>query len=183
MQNIWFFRALLILPLFFLMACATIVGVDPQNELEVNEEVSVEWDPFKNLTVYKGPIISNTFEGGASGPEVEDLSLWAQRVAGKPDRIFLVLSDYYDGDWRGFDQAYDFSGRKFHALSVRHKVNCKLICGYEEVIEIQLDRDYLQSHQSTGMTFRLYGPSGQSSAPFEMPGAYIRGFLKGAYAE
>jgi hypothetical protein len=132
---------------------------------------------------YKGPVVTNTADDGSDNPEVEDVYLRSQLEKGRPMRFFLVVSDYYDGDWRGFDQAYDLGGRKFHALSVRHKVNCKLLCGYEEVLEIELDRAYLEGHQGSGLSLKLYGPAGQSSSPFTLPGPYIQGFLHGAYAE
>ena len=166
-----------------LVGCTTVLGVDPENAHEVDDEVTVEWDPFKNLTLYKGPKFSNTFEGDAAGPEVEELSLSAQRNPGRPDRFFVTLSDYYDGDWRGFDQAFDLEGHKFHALSVRHDVHCHVVCGYEETIEIEVTREYLDAHRQSGITMRLYGPSKAASAPFAMPGAYIQGFLSGSYSE
>lgn len=181
MKRTYFLACMLILTVD-LLGCATVLGVDPGNAHEVNDEVTVNWDPFKNLTVYRGPIFTNTFEGAVAGPEVEELSLSAQRNPGRPDRFFVTLSDYYDGDWRGFDQAFDLEGHKFHALSVRHDVHCHLICGYEETIEIELTREYLEAHRQSGMTMRLYGPSKAASAPFAMPGSYIQGFLEGSYS-
>lgn len=175
-------RSLLFMLLFSLASCS-VLRVDPEDVLAVDEEVEVTRDEFRNIMAYKGPVITNTADDGTSNPEVEDVLLRSQVERGKPMRFFVVVSDYYDGDWRGFDQAYDLAGRKFHALSVRHKVNCKFYCGYEEVIEIELDRSYIESHQKAGMTFKLYGPAGQSSAPFTIPGHYIEGFLKGAYQE
>ena len=93
------------------------------------------------------------------------------------------VNDYYDGDWRGFDEAFDSEGHKFHALAVRHKVECRVLCGFEETIEIELSLDYLKKHLQSGLSMRLYGPANTASAPFGVPGAYIEGFLKGAYAE
>ena len=177
------FHRLFFVPIFLSLVACSVLRVDPNNALAVNEEVEVSRDEFKRVMSYRGPVVTNQADDGSDNPEVEDVYLRSQVEQGKPMRFFLVVSDYYEGDWRGFDQAYDLAGAKFHALSVRHKVNCKLICGYEEVIEIALDRSYIESHQSTGMTFRLYGPAGQSSAPFSLPGPYIEGFMKGAYAE
>lgn len=175
-------RSFLAIQLFALSACS-VLRVNPEDSLAVSEEVEVERDAFKGIMTYKGPVVTNQADDGTDAPEVEDVFLRSQIERGKPMRFFLVVSDYYDGDWRGFDQAYDLEGHKFHALSVRHKVHCKLICGYEEVLEVELDRDYLERHQDNGLTMRLYGPAGQSSSPFAVPGPYIRGFLKGAYEE
>lgn len=173
--------SLLILAL--LGGCAQIIRVDPNNARLVSEEVTITFDQFKGTTAYHGPVITNTAEDGTDSPEVEDISLRAQQERDKPIRYYLTVTDYYDGDWRGFDQAYDLEGNKFHALSVRHKVNCSLLCGYEESIEVELSRKYLDDHRKQGITMRLYGPSGQSSAPFAVPPAYIEGFITGSFSQ
>lgn len=166
----------------FLGGCAGPLLLDPNDAHQVSEEVEVEWDPFKNLTVYSGPVFSNETESTTSGSEIEQLALSAHHAAGKPQRFFLRLSDFYDGDWRGFDQAFDLEGHKFHALSVRHHVHCSLFCGYEETLEVELTKDYLNAHRASGITMRLYGPSREASAAFTMPGAYIDGFFQGAFS-
>lgn len=166
-----------------LVGCSQIVRVDPHNALLVSEDVLVTFDPFKGTTAYQGPVITNTADDGSDAPEVEDIALRAQQERDRPIRYYLTVTDYYDGDWRGFDQAYDLEGNKFHALSVRHKVNCSLLCGYEESIEVELSRKYLDDHRQKGITMRLYGPSGQSSAPFSIPPAYIEGFIKGSFSQ
>jgi hypothetical protein len=152
--------------------------MDPQ---AVNEDVEVISDDFKRIMFYKGPVVSNIIDDESGNPEVEELYLRSQLEHSRNMRFFLVVHDYYEGDWRGFDQAYDSDGNKFHALSVRHKVKCKLICGYEEVLEVELDKTYLNKHLKEGLYFRLYGPAGTSSSSFHLPGPYIQGFLKGAY--
>lgn len=163
--------------------CSQVIRVDPENPVEVSEETTVERDEFKGITYYQGPVVTNEAENDRDSPEVEDIALRAVTPRDLPTRFFLTITDYYDGDWRGFDQAFDLSGKKFHALSVRHKVNCLLFCGYEEVLEIQLPRSYLDEHAHSGMTLRMYGPSGAASAPFTLPAGYIQGFLKGSYSE
>lgn len=169
-----------VLPLLF-VACASPFRVDPHDPLKVSENVGVDRDPFKEIVHFQGPIVSNIADDGSDAPEVEDVSLRAQSIRGRPPRFFLTVSDTYSGDWRGYDQAFDLGGQKFHALSVRHKVNCPLVCGYEEVLEIELTRNYLDSHLKDGINMRLYGPSGGASAAFTVPGSYIEGFLKGAF--
>ncbi|QFY43224.1 hypothetical protein F6R98_11830 [Candidatus Methylospira mobilis] len=96
-------------------------------------------------------------------------------------RYFLDITGYYDGDWLGFDKAFDSSGKKFHALTVKHKPDCQLLCGYDEVLEIELTRKYLDDHAQTGVNMRLYGPAGAASAPFTLPAAYLQGFLNKFY--
>lgn len=173
----------LLTSLLLLGACSQIVRVDPNNALQVSEDVETTFDPFKGTTAYQGPLITNRAGDDSDAPEVEDIALRAQQERDKPIRYYLTVTDYYDGDWRGFDQAYDLEGNKFHALSVRHKVNCSLLCGYEESIEVELSRKYLDDHRQKGITMRLYGPSGQSSAPFSIPPAYIEGFIKGSFSQ
>ena len=174
---------LLVLLLASTAACSQVIRVDPDNPVEVSEEVTVERDEFKGATYYQGPVITNEAEDDRDSPEVEDIALRAVTPRDEPTRFFLTITDYYDGDWRGFDQVFDLSGKKFHALSVRHKVNCVLFCGYEEVLEIQLPRAYLDDHAKTGISMRMYGPSGAASAPFTLPAGYIQGFLKGSFSE
>ena len=116
-------------------------------------------------------------------PEVEEVSLRAVQLQDKPPRFFLDVNDYYDGDWRGFDQAFDSAGAKFHALATRHQVNCTFLCGYEEVIEIELSRKYLEDHVKDGISMRLYGPGRATSEVFSLPGTYLEGFLKGSFVE
>lgn len=163
--------------------CVSDLRVDAEDALNVSENVEVEYDSFRGLTFYHGPVLSNKAETASGFPEVEDVAIRAQQARDKQPRFFLTITDYYDGDWRGFDQAFDSSGKKFHALSVRHKVNCSLWCGYEESLEIELSRQYLEDHLKSGISMRLYGPAGQSSSPFTIPGPYLLGFLKGAFIQ
>jgi hypothetical protein len=109
---------------------------------------------------------------------VEEVALHAVKSKDRPARYFLDVTDYYDGDWRGFDQAFDIAGGKFHALVARHHAHCTLLCGYEEHLEIELTRDYLETHASDGLLMRLYGPGSVASAPFLVPAGYLRGFLR-----
>ncbi|QFY41393.1 hypothetical protein F6R98_01100 [Candidatus Methylospira mobilis] len=164
-------------------SCSSVFRVDPNDPLEVNEEVAVERDPFKNIMYFHGPVISNAADNGSDAPEVEDIELHARTEQNRPTRYFLRITDYYDGDWRGFDQAFDLAGEKFHALAVMHNVNCTLFCGYDEMLDIELSRKYLDDHAHTGITMRLYGPSSAASAPFTLPAGYIQGFLKGSYSD
>ncbi|WNV05386.1 hypothetical protein RP726_02985 [Candidatus Methylospira mobilis] len=164
-------------------ACSSVFRVDPNDPLEVDEEVEAERDPFKGIMYYRGPVVSNTADDGGDAPEVEDIALHARTEQNRPTRYFLRVTDYYEGDWRGFDQAFDLAGEKFHALAVHHKVDCTLFCGYDEMLDIELSRKYLDDHAHTGITMRLYGPSSAASAPFTLPAGYIQGFLKGSYSD
>mgnify|MGYP006271638983 CR=1 FL=1 len=172
-----------LLTTIMLSGCVShLMRVNPNNAQEVNEEVDVKFDPFKHTTYFQGPIITNTADDNSGAPEVEDVALRAITDQHQKTRYFLTVTDYYDGDWRGYDQAFDLDGAKFHALSVRHKVNCTLLCGFDETIEIELSRKYLDDRAHQGVTMRLYGPSNQTSAPFSIPAEYIQGFLKGSYS-
>jgi len=160
-------------------AGCSLLRVDPTNPVAVQEQVEIERDTFKNILYYRGPEVSNTADEDSNAPEVEGLALHARTGEDRRTRYFLSVTDYYEGDWRGFDQAYDSTGGKFHALAVKHKVNCHLFCGYAEMLDIELSRQYLDAHAKTGLSMRLYGPSGASSAPFNLPAGYLQGFLKG----
>lgn len=149
----------------------------PDDAIEVGNQVKIVHDDFKNITFYQGPLVSNTFERKDESPEVEEIRLHARKEHDQTARYYLSVTDYYNGDWRGFDQAFDSSGSKFHAIAVRHKVDCKVLCEYDEELDIEITPDYLREHAQTGITMRLYGPSDVASAPFTLSGAYIQGFL------
>ena len=157
----------------------SLLRVDANDPVAVQKEVEVERDTFKNIVYYRGPEVSNTANEDSDAPELEGLALHARTGEDRQTRYFLSVTDYYDGDWRGFDQAFDSTGGKFHALAVKHKVNCHLFCGYAEMLDIELSRQYLEAHAHTGLTMRLYGPSGAASAPFTLPAGYLQGFMKG----
>jgi len=126
-----------------LLSCASVLPIDPNDPLAVNENVHIDRDPFKGTLFYEGPTVTNDLSDWTDAREIEKISLQAKTEKGHSTRFFLRVIDYYDGDWRGFDQAFDNEGRKFHALAVRHSVDCKIECGFDEIIEIELDRDYL----------------------------------------
>lgn len=178
-----FFRPALIILLLLAASGCSILRVDPNDVLKVDEAVEIERDAFKKVVYFQGPVVTNEAEDASNSPEVEDISLRATQEQNKPARFFLTITDYYDGDWRGFDQAFDSAGAKFHALATRHKVQCTFLCGYEEVLEVELTRKYLDDHIKNGITMRLYGPSGFASAVFTLPGPYVEGFLKGSFVE
>ena len=162
----------------FVYGCTGNHKIDPDDIDAVARSVSVERDDFMGVLMLKGPLISNRQTSTTDAPEVEEVSLHAVKPKDRPERYFIDVTDYYDGNWRGFDQAFDISGNKFHALVARHHAECKLFCGFDEQIEIEVSKKYLDEHADTGILMRLYGPGSVASAPFLVPGGYIKGFLK-----
>ena len=154
--------------------------VDPLNATEVSEQVRVEYDDFKQITYFWGPTFDHESLEVADAPEVEELSIHGQRQHDGTEVFTVRVVDFYTGDWRAYDQAYDSKRNKFHALRVGHYVACPMHCGYEEGLDIQLPMDYLKSHRTSGIRLKLYGAYGES-APFEIPGTYIDGFLRGSF--
>jgi hypothetical protein len=153
------------------------------DQWSVAEDVDITRDPFKGSSYFEGPMVRNKAENPDGSPEVEEIRLRAVKEKDRPERFFIDVVDYYEGDWRGFDQVFDLEGRKFHALSTRHAVSCTILCGYEEILEIEIPRSYLDIHSESGTTMRLYGPARSSSSPFFISGDYIRGFLSGVFEE
>lgn len=162
--------------LALLNACIT-QPVNPDDTDDVYNRVEVEEDDFKKVLYYKGPVFSHVSGEDTDDPEVEELAINGRKPKASPETYMVRVTDFYQGDWRAFDQAYDRDGNKFHALRISHYVKCPLICGYEEGLDIHLPSDYIKEHAKTGMTFRLYGAYG-ASAPFTIPPAYIAGFLR-----
>lgn len=159
--------------------CSGLSKVETLDSSAVSKEIKVERDAFKNTISYRGPVVSNSADNDSDAPEVEEINLHARKEQNHTTLYFLSVTDYYHGDWRGFDQAFDIAGSKFHTLTSKHNVNCYFFCGYDEVLDIELSRDYLDKHAKTGITMRLYGASGVASAPFTLSASYIEGFLKG----
>jgi len=160
--------------------CATDAQQQPDDAITVGKEVKIERDEYKNIVYFRGPVVTNTAENQSEAPEVEEIALYSRIEQNRPMRYFLSVIDYYDGDWRGFDQAFDLEGDKFHALAVKHNVDCTFLCRYNEVLDIELSKQYLETHTQTGISMRLYGPAGAASAPFTLPPGYVQGFLNGS---
>jgi len=72
--------------LILIAGCAQIVRVDPNNALQVSEDVETTFDPFKGTTAYQGPVITNRAGDDSDAPEVEDIALRAQQERDKPIR-------------------------------------------------------------------------------------------------
>ena len=168
---------------FFILVsgCSELSSQD--NQWSVAEEVQTISDPFRGSSYFEGPMVRNRAENPDGSPEVEEIRLRAVKEKDRPERFFIDVVDYYEGDWRGFDQVFDLEGQKFHALSTRHAVSCTILCGYEEILEIEIPRNYLDIHSESGATMRLYGPARSSSSPFFISADYIRGFLSGVFEE
>lgn len=160
----------------FASGCA-LFGVNPDDPAKVGSAVRTNSDPFKGSIHYWGPAVANQAIADEPAPTVEKISISARTDKSSETRYFVNVIDYYQGDWRGYDQAYDSSGEKFHALAVKHHAGCALFCSFEERLDIEVSKKYLEDHAKTGITMRLYGPFG-GSAPFTLPAGYIQGFLR-----
>ena len=164
---------------FCVAGCVTVISPSPDAE-SISRDVTITEDPFRGTLRYQGPESKGTSSLVGSS-DIEVFSMRAAQEKGRAVRYFIDVTDYYDGDWRGFDQVYDLEGNKFHALNTRHAVDCTVLCGYEEILEIEVPQEYLETHAETGTTLRLYGPGQASSTPFEISAGYIQGFLRGVF--
>ncbi|MEO6024533.1 MAG: hypothetical protein ABIP64_15745, partial [Burkholderiales bacterium] len=85
--------------------------------------------------------------------------------------------DFYTGEWRFYDRAFDSDGQELQTTEISRKVvECKRrVCSHLEHLGIKVTRVYLETKQESGVRFKVIGKSGEEV--FYIPPAYIRAFL------
>ena len=104
--------------------------------------------------------------------------LRAWKNDGAPSRYQIYVADYYGGEWRFYESAYDSNGTRIDTTLIDRKViSCGSYtgCTYAEHMGLNVTRDYLERHAATGMTFQISGRAGKEI--FYIPDFHIQGFL------
>ena len=140
---------------------------DPQ---AIAREISIQHDDFKKITSYTGP------EADINWITELFIRAWKDDKTG----IFayqIYVKDYYEGDWRIYDSAYDSEGNSLDVTQISRQVeSCRYSrCSHYEHLGINITREYLEKNQESGIRFKVIGRAGEEI--FTIPSAYIKAFL------
>lgn len=140
---------------------------DPQ---AVAGAISVQHDDFKKVTNYQGPNASSNFFGTLF------IRAW-KTDATESIRYQIYVMDYYDGDWRFYNSAYDSNGNNLDTTLISRDVgSCSRYgCSHYEHLGLNVTREYLENNQESGIRFKVSGKAGEEV--FFIPPAYIKAFL------
>lgn len=166
-------RTLLLCAIAFVATgCAQMMKTyDPSNQGQVMGKVTKKYDEFKRTTQYTGPSLA---EG-----TLDYVSLRAFAFENPPNTIYQIyVSDYYNGNWKFYDYAYDSDGNKLDFVRIDRRVSgCSSYgCSHTEDFALNVSRKYLQDRASTGIRFKVSGKGGEEI--FFIPASYINGFLQ-----
>jgi len=164
---------------FFVAVVSTIVlsaCVAPVPRLNLNDPqaiagaISVQRDDFKKVTNYKGPNAADNF-----GDSVF-IRAWKTDATGSINYQIYVM-DYYGGDWRFYNSAYDSNGNSLDTTKISQDVgSCSTSgCSHFEHLGLNVTREYLEKNQDSGIRFKVSGKAGEEV--FSIPSAYIKAFL------
>lgn len=144
----------------------------PADATEYAAAVTVERDNFKKHTRYV------SFNDGR-GFDTLFLRAYKYDDPKMPSLYQIYVADYYDGDWRFYNTAYDSNGKRMDFVQISRDVGaCGRYsgCSKTEHLALTVDRAYLESGANTGIQFQVSGKAG--SEVFNLTGPAIAGFLK-----
>jgi hypothetical protein len=142
---------------------------DRAQELLFGSKIQAKYDEFKKLTNYTGPNV-------ASGSDA--VFLRAAKLDSGLITIQIYVSDYYEGEWRFYNSAWDSDGNRLNVTLISRKVgSCGRYggCSHYEDVGINITREYLEARRASGIRFKLSGRGGDEI--FALPGPYISAFL------
>lgn len=157
------------------MACATVgcavmrPRVNWQDQSAIEALISVKADEFKKLTTFTGPNCAT------DAGDLVYFRAWRDRNNALTYQVYVM--DYYTGDWRFYDSAHDEDGVElsFTQIDRQTDICTQYGCSKDEHLGINVGRDYLARHATSGMRFKVSGKRG--SEVFVVPAAYIRALL------
>lgn len=155
-----------------LTACAAIEpSINTSDSQAVTKAISVKRDDFKKIINFEGP--------NASG--ISDIFLliraWKADATGKTTYQIYVMDRYHSKGWRFYSAADDSNGNSLDTTVISRKVaGCWSDgCTYLEHIALNIEQEYLEKNQETGIRFKLSGKTGDKV--FSIPSGYIKAFL------
>lgn len=154
-----------------LAACAPLPQAKLLTATDWQARVKTKYDEFKKVTTYEGGEISRSY--------VDAMFLRAWRYDSKRDEVVyqIYVADYYNGEWRFYDEAWDSNGKRLDTTLIARKVgSCTSSgCNHFEHVGVNVTKAYLEQAQAEGVRFKLSGRSGEQV--FFLPPAYIGAFL------
>jgi len=134
--------------------------------------VNKTYDEYKKMTMYTGPNV-------AEDDRDDSLLIRAWRIDGLDQTLYqIVMSDQYDfSHWIFYDSAWDTSGNKLDvSLIDRRVMSCRNgYCTYNEIVGVNITREYLERHATSGIKMKVSGKI-KDSVCF-IPAGYVKGFL------
>ncbi|RFC37240.1 MAG: hypothetical protein DID92_2727743304 [Candidatus Nitrotoga sp. SPKER] len=132
--------------------------------------ISIQHDDLKKTTSFKGP---NSSKGIL---DTVLLRAWKSDEGGGFSYQIYVI-DYYHGDWRFYDKAFDSKGNTLNiTLNSRDVSSCDYsTCAHYEHLGMNVSREYLEKNQENDIVFKVSGNGGEET--FTIPSAYIKAFL------
>ncbi|WP_162860593.1 hypothetical protein [Pseudothauera hydrothermalis] len=161
---------------FVATAIALSACIAPAPRVNLNDSqavagaISVQRDDFKKVTKYEGP--------NAADNVFDKLFIRAWKIDGTEDVGYQIyVMDYYNGDWRFYNSAYDSNGNSLKTTLISRDVgSCNRYgCSHYEHVGLNVSREYLAKNQDSSIRFKISGKAGEEV--FFIPGAYIKAFL------
>ncbi len=169
-------QALWLVPCLVFAGCATIDWTNPG---ETEKRVRVTHAVLEKTIQYEGPDIGwgDTLRLRAWDSQSRKYNHDLQTMERNLTRYQIYVGDAYDGTWRFYHAAYDSDGNPLDTTLIARKVGyCSMHgCSKSEHVGVNVTRDYLDTHATSGVQFTLSGKAG--NAVFFIPGGYIKGFL------
>jgi hypothetical protein len=131
-------------------------------------------DDFKKQTSYQG---INASDSTYSDNQIF-LRSWKDD-ASTTASYQIYVETTYSGEWVFYNSAYDSNGKKLDFVSVARDVDdCTSYgCFYHEHLALNVDRNYLEANQETGVKFKISGKLQNGDKVLFLPPAFIKGFL------
>lgn len=150
---------------------ATTPKLNLNDSQAIASAISVRTDSFKKQVNFSGPNVAKD--------ETDDLHIRAWKFEKTGDISYQIyIADYYYGDWRFYDAAYDSNGDRFDTTKISREVgSCnKYGCSHVEHLGLNVSKQYLEKNASTGISFKVSGKAGEQV--FYIPSAYVQAILQ-----
>jgi hypothetical protein len=150
--------------------CSDCPQLNINDRQAVANAVSIQRDDFKKLVNYKGPNVAREW-----GDFVFIRAWKNEKTANISYQIYV--EDYYSGDWRFYNTAYDSNGERLSTTLISRKVSgcSRYGCSYTEHVGLDITREYLEKNKESGIKFKLSGKAGEEI--FSIPGSYVQAIL------
>lgn len=154
-----------------LLSCvATAPKLNVYDAQAVGNAVSVKRDDFQKTVDYNGPNIAPGFGG------ILRIRAWKFEKTSEV-KYQIYIADYYDGEWRFYNSAYDSNGESLDTTLISRKVDScsRYGCSHTEHVGLNITKEYLEKNKDSGINFKLSGKAGE--AIFFIPGTYVQAIL------
>ena len=90
----------------------------------------------------------------------------------------IYVSARYEGDWRFYEWAFDSDGKELETTVIDRDVisASTYSASFSEILGLNIDREYLENHRSTGIRFQIAGKGGKEIV--SIPSTYVTAFLE-----